>query len=454
MFRLFASLKLAVFVLLGISASLAAGTFLESLYDTATAQYYVYRSFAFHCLLGLLGVNILAVMLSRIPWKLRHAPFLLAHIGILMLLAGSFITERYGLDGSMRITEGQTSSVVELSNPQFSVEEGQKLTRASIPWIPPWVRFKQIVLKGPGLDYDLRVDRYLSHADAHYSFVASDDSRESAVQIRIEGGPMQIKQDIWLYTGDPRARRVELGPAEFSIGSISSAVGKPSFSVLPEPNGGMTYVARSSEGKELRGKQEPNDPAGKVLDPGWKGGVKLTLLSYLPKARTLATFEASRTDHGARAPSSAIHVVSGSGGDGSEAWLLLGMHSKILDKGRELEIGYFPERLRLPFGVRLEKFTIEHYHGTQDPSEYSSNVTVVDEVPRRVKISMNEPLVEAGITLYQASFDDMKPRPTTSIFSVNQDPGRKLKYGGSLLIVLGTISLFAVKYMTKPKTAV
>ena len=81
LFDFFASLKLAVIVLLGFAASLATGTILESQYDTATAQYYVYRSPWFFGLLGLLGVNIFFAAMSRYPWKGRHTPFILAHIG-------------------------------------------------------------------------------------------------------------------------------------------------------------------------------------------------------------------------------------------------------------------------------------------------------------------------------------------------------------------------------------
>jgi hypothetical protein len=66
---------------------------------------------------------------------------------------------------------------------------------------------------------------------------------------------------------------------------------------------------------------------------------------------------------------------------------------------------------------------------------------------------MNEPLEKHRFTIYQSSYEDGNPRPTTSIFSVNQDPGRSWKYSGSLLIVLGSILLFAEKYRRKNITA-
>jgi cytochrome c biogenesis protein ResB len=78
---------------------------------------------------------------------------------------------------------------------------------------------------------------------------------------------------------------------------------------------------------------------------------------------------------------------------------------------------------------------------------------VLDSVGQKEAIiSMNEPLEMKGYTIYQASYEDADPRPVTSIFSVNRDPGRPWKYLGSALIVLGSVLLFAAKYRRKKST--
>ena len=60
-----------------------------------------------------------------------------------------------------------------------------------------------------------------------------------------------------------------------------------------------------------------------------------------------------------------------------------------------------------------------------------------------VLISMNEPLDYQGYTFYQSSFqEDEMGKPIASVLSVNYDPGRWIKYIGSLLIVFGAIHLF------------
>src|SRR6185437_345324 len=165
LFDFLASLKLAVIVLLGLTISLAVATFVESGYDSHTASYFIYRSWWFEGLLALLGVNILAVALSRWPWKRRHIPFLLAHAGILLMLFGSLLTQKIGLDGSMTISEGETNSVVDLDHAGLVIIDGESARTIPIPWTPPEKKFKPIDLKALGLPYDLRVDRYLTHAD-------------------------------------------------------------------------------------------------------------------------------------------------------------------------------------------------------------------------------------------------------------------------------------------------
>ena len=108
-------------------------------------------------------------------------------------------------------------------------------------------------------------------------------------------------------------------------------------------------------------------------------------------------------------------------------------------------------RRRIPSADDGSRFQIDRYEGVSILS-YSSRVTVFEDRAQKtagkenINISMNEPLTVHGITLYQSSYEDARPRPTVSIFSVNRDPGRPWKYLGSLLLVGGAILLFAVKY--------
>ena len=62
---------------------------------------------------------------------------------------------------------------------------------------------------------------------------------------------------------------------------------------------------------------------------------------------------------------------------------------------------------------------------------------------------MNNPLKYDGLTFYQASYFEAAKDTYGSVLSVNLDPGRPIKYLGSLLLVLGAIWHF---YLRRKKT--
>lgn len=447
LFRLLSSIKFAVFVILVLTAGLIAATFLESAYDTPTAQYYVYRALWFHLVLAMFGVGILVVALSRWPWKKHHTAFLCAHAGILMLLFGSWVTQRFGLDGTLRLDEGQASGAVELPDPVLFVMDGQKVESIPLEWRPPQAGFTPFQLKA----YPLKVAEYLSHADPEFSFVPASRPAPHlpAIELRIQGGPMRITQDYWLWAGHPQWMGIQAGPARIELSLKPNDVKTPGangplFRAVWNGTGPVKWVAWSSDGKQKSGQ----GAEGTVIEPGWKGGVTITLKRVLADADAETKYLPSRIQHGNRAAPSAIRLTT-VGGTESSMWLGLGERGSLELAGRQIGLAYMPRRLILPFQVKLNRFQIDRYAGTRDPAAYWSNVSVVGAAEASdVKISMNDPLHHRGVTFYQASYEDAEPRPTVSVFSVNRDPGRWWKYLGSLLIVGGSMLLFYQKLKT------
>jgi hypothetical protein len=464
-FRFLASLKLAVVVLLTLALALAVGTVLESLYDTPTAQYWVYRAFWFRTfLLGLLAVNIFTVALSRYPWKPKHTPFLMAHLGILLLLVGAWLTDRVGLDGTMRITEGEVSSTVEVDVPLLAVSDGNISKILSMPWIPPHIGWKPMDLVSRGLAYDIKIDHFLSHAEPEFHFLPAEKNglsrfataQKPAIKIKLTGGPMRITQEYWLWKDTPGWNAFQAGPAWLAFGTEEGMPSQgPRLLLTQEKDGSVSYRASSSTNEKVSGRLPAGKVAGQVIQPGWKGGVSITVMEWVPDAELEVDYKSARIQYGEMAPPPAIHLVAGKGGKGAELWLGQGDRSLLrLESGKEIMVSYYRKQVILPFSLRLDRFNIERYEGTMNPSSYASNVTVMDgRLPKDAQsssvISMNEPLKVRDVTVYQASYEDAFPRPVTSIFSINQDPGRSLKYGGSILIVLGSILLFAMKYRLK-----
>lgn len=118
-FAFLASLQLAIVLLSSLAAVLAIATILESAYDATTARHYVYDTSGFAALLVLLGANVFCAALSRWPWKSQHTGFLVVHLGILVLLAGSLMTLLWGHDGRLSLAEGESQSRFFLNAPRL-----------------------------------------------------------------------------------------------------------------------------------------------------------------------------------------------------------------------------------------------------------------------------------------------------------------------------------------------
>jgi hypothetical protein len=478
------SLKFAVCVMLGLTLSLIVATILESKYDTPTAQYWVYQTWYFYGLLGLLFWLIFAVAISRLPWQKKHLPFLCAHLGILLLLYGSWLTFQFGIDGSMQVAEGRSESAVELNEPLLLISSDAGVKSIPVPWIPPNAKFKPIEIP----EHGLKIVEFVSRAEPHVEFTASADPMEiaaPAIRFKIAGGPksppfMRMGQEAWLWAGERNWARNQFGAA---VLSVVPEVAKGKSEPIPFTTKGVEMVFRlngsaaggalevgiqTSDGKRSTQSfpfKDPKELAGKVIQTGWKNDVQVTIFDWIPRAKSEVSYAPARIQYGEGATGSAILIQA----EKSKIWLGLGeratFESNVGGQERRLSIGYFTRRIVLPFAIELEKFQIDRYRGTMNPMEFSSIVSVKpgsadgsappgqEPPPKNHLISMNEPMKYGGFTFYQASYIDAQPRPTISVFSVNQDPGRWLKYLGSLLIVCGSIWLFAMKYMTKKKAS-
>ena len=91
---------------------------------------------------------------------------------------------------------------------------------------------------------------------------------------------------------------------------------------------------------------------------------------------------------------------------------------------------------RLPFTIGLDTFYIEHYPGTDAPSDYVSRVRV-DAQPDVHVISMNNILEVQGYRLYQSSYDDDRLGTWLTVY---HDPwGIAVTYVGYLLLGLSML---------------
>ncbi len=101
------SMVIAIVLMLLLMVVLGWATFVENKYGPGVSLFAIYRSWWFDALLALFGFNVLCAMLARLPWRRGHVPFVVAHLGVLILLIGCWVTSRYGIEAQLTVYEGE-----------------------------------------------------------------------------------------------------------------------------------------------------------------------------------------------------------------------------------------------------------------------------------------------------------------------------------------------------------
>jgi len=114
--------------------------------------------------------------------------------------------------------------------------------------------------------------------------------------------------------------------------------------------------------------------------------------------------------------------------------------------GEDWAIDLRRERYPLGFALELDEFTKEDHPGTGMPRWFSSDVRVHDDAGARpVRISMNEPLRDRGLVLYQASWGPQDAPPGAPLFStlaVVRNPADQWPLVACVVIALGLLLHF------------
>jgi hypothetical protein len=180
-------------------------------------------------------------------------------------------------------------------------------------------------------------------------------------------------------------------------------------------------------------------------------GFELTVTEYLPHAESTLSFESAGVD-GKNRPEPAALVEIRSGDAARQVWLQrndlhYGLRKVIMPEG-SLMVRYGYGELPLGFALKLEDFRREVNPGRNGDAAFASQVRVIDEEmewEESHEISMNEPLTHRRYTFYQSGFNEGEHGRESSVLSVGYDPGRPIKYAGSLMICTGIAIMFYMR---------
>lgn len=426
--------------------AIATATFVENDFGTSAAQKVIFKSWWFELLLLLFSISIIANIFKFRMIQQKKWALLIFHGAIIIILLGAGITRYFGFEGMMHIRENSSSNSFLSSNTylKFNVDKNNKTYAFNEP-----VLFASI-----------------GNNNWHESYLIENNLIDVKVKKVIANPKQKLNTDI---KGVPTLMIVTSGlngREEYFISKgqtkrIRNIVYNFKDSQLPEAiniiyaNNSLKYTTdRVLTQMTMSTRQKDTVyPSGNYsqlkLHSLYSDGTNNFVFSEFNKKGVVnITSESSKIKN-----ESVIALMIDITVDGITQELMIygnkGMsgNSKSLQfDNMNIAVSYGSKTIQLPFSIKLKKFILDKYPGTNSASSYASEVVLIDSrknLEMDFRIFMNNILNYEGYRFFQSSFD--KDEKGTYL-SVNNDYwGTLISYVGYGLFTLGFILVFFSK---------
>jgi len=430
------SSKVTVILLFVLAVAMGSATFIEEKYDSETAKHLVYNAKWFEFLLLLLVLNFIGSIKKYNLFSKEKAAAFLFHFAFIIIILGAGISRYTGYNGTMHIREGESSNSMYTSDiflRATAEDKGGKYEK-DIP-----VHISQLCNSPFHVTLDTKDNGSI---DIRYKGILKNGV--DSVEENMPGGVSMLgivvpgangRQMIYVTDGEIK----DMGQFMIAYNNNSRA-----DAIRINEKDGQLFINSPFEIDRMAMPSMDKDTIRKDCMTPFKqrclynlGGPVFVFKQAFRKAKK--------------------HLVSGKGEGGPDALILdvavknkshevqilggSGYISMFQDAGIDgvnLKMAYGEKEIEIPFSIFLDKFNLERYAGSQSPSSFESDVTLIDEqnnVKERHKIFMNNVLDYRGYRFFQTSYD---PDEQGTVLSVNHDQnGTMVTYTGYFLMGLG-----------------
>ncbi len=295
-FRFFASVKLAVVLLAVLIVGAMAGTIYESSFDAKVARAYIYGAPWFNFWLVLLATNLAVSAFSRWPWKKHHVAFLVTHLGIITLLAGSLVGRIWGIEGTITLFKGEPpTNRLLVDEHQLRVQDVDGIIKGypaeflHHPPSPAHPRDLGVLASGARLS----VVDYASALDGKLNPRAHKEGGSPALHFTISTAKMGQHLESWLLADDPQHGTFGMGLANIDLkrGTAPKGGGDSPNRPDAEADKNGNKITNKTEEADLEESifafsKAPEEQIGRVQKGGSTGAkVKLLLPGKADKGR-------------------------------------------------------------------------------------------------------------------------------------------------------------------------
>ncbi|WP_350286128.1 cytochrome c biogenesis protein CcsA [uncultured Croceitalea sp.] len=439
-YRIFSSPILALVLLLVYAIAMGAATFIENDFGTATAWIKVYDAKWFELVMLGLGLCFAANIYKYRLWRKEKWAILLFHIAFIIILLGAGITRYNSYGGIMRIREGASSNTIisDKNYLQVHISKGNKTRH-----LEKELYFSPLSDNDFSIETDLdAIPITISHkrfiADALPEIIDDPENGTPLLQMVVTSG--NGRETLFLKKGEVE----EIGSHKHKIGF--EVEGEDVINLI-EKDGDFQIFSKHQLDFFIMADQTAGIIKGDTLQPMTlrtlyrTGDLSFVPLSFHKSGRIDLVSTAEKLKDNDKVKDDAL-VLNVQVGDKTEEVTLLYRDGflptthevAIADMNVSLSYGAMP--LTTPFKVQLNDFQLERYPGSESPSAYASEVTVLDDKTKMpFRIFMNNVLDYGGYRFYQASYDTDEKG---TVLAVNHDVlGTNVTYLGYFLMMIG-----------------
>ncbi len=428
-----------------LAAAMGIATFVENDFGTNAAKALFYDTWWFEGIFLLLGINMFLNMTKSYLWTKGKLPILLFHFSFFIIIVGAALTRYVGYEGTMHIREGESTDeflslktyitgVVKKGEEQVSFSNSVLFSEKS-------QNFFNEKIKIGNRKVSLRSILYLK--DNHLIPVEDEDGKPLLSLVVSAGGG---RNNLNLFAGE------HINVGDFTIGFVTE---KDCDFNIYEKGGQLFFKSKHGVSLTNMGTQEKSEVDFSEPQPFYSNvlystnGLFMVQTNYLESA-TLKAVPVKEGEQGSGMESVTIKVES----EDLEKEVTLQGRSDLVGELKIIKLGditvklsYGSILLKTPFEIKLNDFQLERYPGSESPSSFASEVTLMDEknsVVKDFRIFMNNILNYKGYRFYQSSYDTDEKG---TVLSVNNDLwGTFVTYIGYFLMSLSMIlSLIASK---------
>jgi cytochrome c-type biogenesis protein CcsB len=439
------STRLMAILFLGFAVAMAAGTFIESKYNTDTARIWVYNSWWFEGIMVFFMINFFGNIKRYQLYKREKWITLLLHLSFIFIIAGAFITRYISYEGMMPIREGAASNQFYSEKSYLNVFvdgiHGGKMMRRV---------FEKPLLLSPVANNHFSIDdkfdaipfevEYKDFALDAKETIKSDEKGDIYLKLVESGGGE--RHEHMLKEGEIQdIHNVLFSVNKFVKGAIN--IDTKANTISSPFDGQFMRMADKLEGTVKKDSAQPL-----MYRSLYNVGGAQFVIPDQPK-KGFKTYKSSG-DYKAKRGEDAITLIIKSAGKEEEVTLVGSKgkqgEPKVIKIGQlEFTLSYGSKVYTLPFSLKLNDFIAKKYPGTEKSySSYESKVTVQDAGKNSdERIYMNHILDYKGFRFFQASFD---PDEKGTVLSVNHDFwGTTITYIGYFLLFFSLMGILFVK---------